>query len=198
MRVKPNISREQLNTIGDRLRTIRDAHDLTQEGLAEVLGVQRETIGQWERGVTLPSASSLLTLSELYHVDVDYLLGRIDQKTHDLQFIHDKTGLSEQAIIELIIDKEIADRDPDNVHELQCALTPIFISKILTDKQKQLSFILSRVYQMQHRTQPAVPDFVYQLSPAAADYIDYDKSTVLYAASRFFDSVLSSMIDNAD
>ena len=42
-----------------------------------------------------------MDLTELYHCDLDYLTGRLDQKTHDLQFIHDQTGLSEKAIEKL-------------------------------------------------------------------------------------------------
>lgn len=42
-----------------------------------------------------------MDLAEIYDCDLDYLTGRLDQKTHDLQFIHDQTGLSEKAIEKL-------------------------------------------------------------------------------------------------
>lgn len=41
-------------------------------------------------------------LCKLLHCDVDYLLGNIECETHDIQFIHDKTGLSEDAIKRII------------------------------------------------------------------------------------------------
>ena len=104
MRVKPNICQQQLKTIGDRIRAIRAAQNprLSQEGLAAALDVARETIGQWENGVTMPSLSYLLKICELYHVDLDYITGRLDCQTHDLQYVHDLTGLSEDAIKKLI------------------------------------------------------------------------------------------------
>ena len=47
-----------------------------------------------------------MTLCDFYDCDLDYLTGRIDCKTHDIQFIHEKTGLSEKAIEKLIAWKE--------------------------------------------------------------------------------------------
>lgn len=102
MRNKPNIDPQQLYTIGDRIRAIRAAHDLSQEDLAEALDVTRETIGQWERGLTPPSLSSIIKICDLYHVDADYIMGRLDCQTHDLQYVHDLTGLSEDAINQLM------------------------------------------------------------------------------------------------
>lgn len=99
MRVKPNIDDKQLNIIGERLRAIRKANGIkNQEELAEALDVARETVGQWERGDTPPSLSYLLKICDLYHVDLDYICGRIDCQTHDLQYFHDLTGMSEDAI----------------------------------------------------------------------------------------------------
>lgn len=47
------------------------------------------SLGQWN------------SLCEMFNVDFDYLTGKIDCKTHDLQFIHDYTGLSEESIKDL-------------------------------------------------------------------------------------------------
>lgn len=41
-------------------------------------------------------------LCKLLNCDIDYLLGNIECETHDIQFIHDKTGLSAEAIEQLI------------------------------------------------------------------------------------------------
>lgn len=73
-------------------------HQITQEDLAEKMEVSLKTVMNWEQGQAIPSVETLMKLAELYHCDLDYLTGRIDQKTHDLQFIHDQTGLSEKAI----------------------------------------------------------------------------------------------------
>ena len=74
---------------------------ITQEKLAEKMDVSLKTVMNWEQGQAIPSIETLMDLAELYHCDLDYLTGRIDCKTHDLQFIHDQTGLSEKAIEKL-------------------------------------------------------------------------------------------------
>lgn len=74
---------------------------ITQEELADRLGVSLKTVMNWEQGQAIPSVETLMDLAEIYDCDLDYLTGRLDQKTHDLQFIHDQTGLSEKAIEKL-------------------------------------------------------------------------------------------------
>ena len=102
MRNKSYIDKNRLRIIADRLRAIRKAHSLTQEAFAEALNVTRETVGQWERAATPPSFDAVVRICELYHIDADFIMGRIDCHTHDLQYIHDITGLSESTINSLI------------------------------------------------------------------------------------------------
>lgn len=62
------------------LRGERCRQDLSQDELAEKLGVSPATIRQWESGTTKPSVSNLLAMSELFQCSVDYLLGRTDER----------------------------------------------------------------------------------------------------------------------
>ena len=91
----------RLYSLKEGLKRARKGSGLTQGGLAEAMGVHIKTVMNWEQGIAEPSLGTLMDLTELYHCDLDYLTGRLDQKTHDLQFIHDQTGLSEKAIEKL-------------------------------------------------------------------------------------------------
>lgn len=62
------------------LRGERCRQDLSQEELAERLGVSSASIRLWESGTTRPSASNLLAMSDLFGCSVDYLLGRTDER----------------------------------------------------------------------------------------------------------------------
>ena len=86
---------------GDRLKKLRKERFKTQDSFAEAIGKTVETVRNWEQGRALPEMETLFTISSLLGCDLDYLTGRLDQKTHGLQFIHDQTGLSEKAIIVL-------------------------------------------------------------------------------------------------
>ena len=47
---------------------------MTQEMVAESLGVSRQAVGKWESGASEPSTANLIALSKLYGVSVDELL----------------------------------------------------------------------------------------------------------------------------
>ena len=59
-----------------RLIALRKEKGLTQAQLAEAINICRQSISDWERGVSKPTQDNLLLLSELYGVSVDYLLGK--------------------------------------------------------------------------------------------------------------------------
>ena len=60
--------------IGQKLKDKRTALGLSQEQLAEKMGVTRQTIANWEKGKTYPDIASVLKLSDLYGVSLDELL----------------------------------------------------------------------------------------------------------------------------
>lgn len=62
------------------LRGERCRQDLSQDELAERLGVSSASIRLWESGATKPSAANLLAMSDMFGCSVDYLLGRTDER----------------------------------------------------------------------------------------------------------------------
>lgn len=59
---------------GDRLRKVRLDMKLTQEDVANELFITRQTISSWETEKTYPDISSLIKLSNYYHISLDILL----------------------------------------------------------------------------------------------------------------------------
>ena len=60
--------------IGQFLRELRRSQKLTQEQLAEELGVSNRSVSRWETGVNLPDFDILLRLAARYGVGVEELL----------------------------------------------------------------------------------------------------------------------------
>lgn len=58
-----------------KLTALRKHFSLSQEALAEKVGVSRQAISKWERGEASPDTDNLLILSKLYSVSLDDLLG---------------------------------------------------------------------------------------------------------------------------
>ena len=62
-------------TIGSKIKTLRRARDLTQESLAEYLGISPKAVSQWECDRTSPDISQIPLLCNLFEVTSDELLG---------------------------------------------------------------------------------------------------------------------------
>lgn len=66
------------------LKAARVNQNLTQEEAAKRLGVQKETVSNWERGKSFPSTKLIPKITELYKVNYD-----------DLNFLPSHIGLTE-------------------------------------------------------------------------------------------------------
>ena len=63
----------------EKLMALRRREGLSQEQLADQLGVTRQSVSKWEGGAATPELVKLISLSELFNVSVDYLLGRTNK-----------------------------------------------------------------------------------------------------------------------
>lgn len=92
------------DTFPKRFRELLDSRkDITQEGIAELVGVTRQTVGNWYSGKSAPDAVSLAKIADEFNVSIDWLLRENAPKKMDakLSAICEYTGLSEKAITAL-------------------------------------------------------------------------------------------------
>ena len=61
-------------SIGSTIKGLRREHDMTQEQLAEHLGITSNAVSQWERDLIAPDISQLPILSNLFEITIDELL----------------------------------------------------------------------------------------------------------------------------
>ena len=61
-------------TFGEKLTRLRKREGLSQEALAERLGVSRQAVSRWEQSAALPDAAKLLPCARLFRVEVEWLL----------------------------------------------------------------------------------------------------------------------------
>lgn len=62
--------------LGQRLKALRAARQISQKDLAAQLFVSPQAVGKWEREEATPNPDTVRKLSELFDVSADYLLGR--------------------------------------------------------------------------------------------------------------------------
>ncbi len=73
-----------MKLIGNFLKELRKEKGITQEQLAEIMGVAGRTVSRWETASNMPDLSILLQLAKFYEVDVGELLdGKRKEKTYE-------------------------------------------------------------------------------------------------------------------
>ena len=63
-------------TFGEKLKTIRKKADMSQEKLAEKLGVSRQAITKWETDMGIPDIENIVAVSALFDISIDELLSK--------------------------------------------------------------------------------------------------------------------------
>ena len=58
------------------LKALRTEHNLSQQALAAKLGISQQAINKYENHSIEPDIDTLIAMADLFHVSVDYLIGR--------------------------------------------------------------------------------------------------------------------------
>lgn len=112
---------------GTALRQFRKQMGLRQGDLAKMLGVERSTVANWERGAKQPSLDTLVKLSEVLGISLDELAGtaRISAPSPPVSYfalacdpvvnlLAERTGVPAKTIAAFIAALQIADGDCGN------------------------------------------------------------------------------------
>lgn len=71
-------------TFSERLKELRKEKQLTQQKLADDLGVNRVNITRWEKGNIEPNLAQLGNIAIYFNTSIDYLTGKIDKEYKDI------------------------------------------------------------------------------------------------------------------
>lgn len=119
----------------EKLRNLRMEKRLSQEELAGIFDVSRQTISKWEAGSALPEVDKLIALSDYFHVTIDYLLRdkQINTQYPDtldrsiLQFLgssYQMEGISQQ-LVQIVEDGIIDAEEMVQMEHIICTLDKI-------------------------------------------------------------------------
>jgi transcriptional regulator with XRE-family HTH domain len=106
-----------------RLKELRNQKGIYQKELAEVLGVSRPTITQYEQGKRNPDTDMLNKIADYFEVSVDYLLGRTNKKNEMAKL----EKIAPKGTLELLNEEELE-----------------FLLEIANDNQRQVLLRESR------------------------------------------------------
>lgn len=78
---------ESKNITGQIIKMLRQEKHLKMYELGEAIGVSKSCISNYESGYNVPSRENLMKLSELFDVNIDYLLGKTELRDRFLNYI---------------------------------------------------------------------------------------------------------------
>lgn len=134
--------------IGEKIKELRKAQDITQEKLADYLNISYQAVSKWENSLALPDLSLIPELSNFFGVTSDYLLGiKADENEEKINECFEKamacshTGEVEKGIA---IIREALKTYPNNSKLLSLLIGFLFDSFCISGKKELLEEIVAK------------------------------------------------------
>ncbi|USS90261.1 helix-turn-helix domain-containing protein [Fructilactobacillus carniphilus] len=80
--------------LGQRIREEREKRNWTQNDLAELLNVSRQSVSKWEIGTAYPDIDRLIQISDLFEVSLDSLIRGDDKFQKKIKVENPKVGMT--------------------------------------------------------------------------------------------------------
>ena len=88
------------DTLGKRIVANRKRLGLTQDALAELLGVTAQAVSKWENDQSCPDIATLPRLAEIFGISTDELLGMEKKTVHEAEIVQDGPD-DEDAVVHM-------------------------------------------------------------------------------------------------
>lgn len=112
-----------MSDFAERLRLLREARQLTQSRLAELIAVDPRAYNRWERGTIAPHLDTLIRIADVLQVSLDELVGRKPLSTESRIRNHSLNALWQQA-----------DTLPDQEQQALILVIDSFVKKAIVEK----------------------------------------------------------------
>lgn len=87
--------------IANRLQQLRKKNNLSQEELAEKIGISRQAVSKWERAEASPDTDNIILLSKLYGVSLDELLKTESEPIGEVSLKKEDYGFTDEPVREM-------------------------------------------------------------------------------------------------
>ena len=98
-------------TVGKRIASLRKAKGITQEGLAELLGISGQAVSKWENDQNCPDISLLPQLAKVLGVTVDELLSGKQELVSSVRLLPEEQRKDiKEMMLRVVVDSSAGDR----------------------------------------------------------------------------------------
>ena len=173
-------------TLGEKIRKLRSDIGLTQEQLANKLGVSRQAITKWESDKGMPDIDNLKAIGKLLNVTVDYLIDDI-QNIDNIVLKEDidlkKYGKERRKVIK---DKIIKEKYP------QAKIHPLIGKVKLTKSEK----VVDNVIGILTSAPFGIPEFINGMKNLDKEFYLVEQDEIVYLVMITDEFMESRRIDN--
>ena len=92
-----------MNNFADRISELRRERGLTQDAIAEQLGVTAQAVSKWERGESMPETAMLPKLAELFDVTIESLFGT--EKRPIAEYVPENKGNFDSMVLRVLVNE---------------------------------------------------------------------------------------------
>lgn len=82
----------------DKMQVLRKQKGMSQESLAEKVGISRQAVAKWEAGQSYPDMTNLIALSDLFRISIDKLVKDYDDENCMYDYSKRQECLSEEIV----------------------------------------------------------------------------------------------------
>ncbi len=91
---------------GDKIAKLRKQNNLTQDQLASLLKVSRQSVSKWESNITYPETDKIIRISQIFDCSIDYLLNDKIEEPQAKEIKSDINSVQEQVINQNVTSQE--------------------------------------------------------------------------------------------
>lgn len=82
----------------DKLQVLRKEKGMSQEKLADKIGISRQAVAKWEVGQSYPEVDKLIMLSDLFRISIDKLVKDYDDENCSYEYIKEQHCINDKVI----------------------------------------------------------------------------------------------------
>ena len=91
---------------GDKIAKLRKQNNLTQDQLAGLLKVSRQSVSKWESNITYPETDKIIRISQIFDCSIDYLLNDKIEEPQAKEIKSEINSVQEQVISQNVTSQE--------------------------------------------------------------------------------------------
>ena len=115
-------------TIGEKLKELRLKNKMSQEELANKLGVTRQAVSKWEQNLALPDTNNLISIAKIFNVKVDELVNYNTELSNDNTNVddiknNDNSSNNNETNLDKNENKEIEDVKNTEIYKILSSVT---------------------------------------------------------------------------